>query len=49
MQRQGARIGFLDAPTVAYRTRHAIHYLAAGEALPAGAVNHPDPHADRFV
>lgn len=38
----GARLGFLDKPTVCYRTRHITHYLEAGETPPPGAVDRPD-------
>lgn len=48
MRDNGARLGFLDRPTVAYRTRHASHYEVAGEAAPDGAVNRFDTHGDRY-
>ena len=44
----GARTGFLNRASVAYRTRHIVHYQAAGEAPPAGAVNRTDPHGGRY-
>ncbi len=48
MQDGGARMGFVDRPTVAYRTRHATHYEQAGEAPPAQAVNRVDMHGERY-
>jgi hypothetical protein len=42
MRINGARLGFLDKPTVAYRTRHTVHYRLAGEAPPRGAVVRAD-------
>ncbi len=44
----GARLGFLDQPTVAYRTRHAIHYEQAGEPVPPEAVKRSDMHGERY-
>ncbi len=44
----GARLGFLDQPSVAYRTRHVVHYQQAGEAPPAGAVDRVDPHGAHY-
>lgn len=44
----GARLGFLDRPTMAYRTRHASHYALAGEAAPPEAVNRFDMHGERY-
>lgn len=38
LRAHGMRTGFLDQATVAYRTRHAVHYLAADEPPPPGAV-----------
>jgi hypothetical protein len=48
MKENGARLGFLDRPTVAYRTRHASHYTSAGELPPPQAVNRTDVHGDRY-
>jgi hypothetical protein len=44
----GGRMAFVDRPSVAYRTRHAIHYEQAREAAPAGAVIRTDLHGDRY-
>jgi glycosyltransferase involved in cell wall biosynthesis len=44
----GARIAFVDRPTVAYRTRHRIHYSQAREAGPPGAVLRVDLHGERY-
>jgi glycosyltransferase involved in cell wall biosynthesis len=44
----GARLGFLDRPTMAYRTRHASHYNLMGEPAPAEAVNRTDLHGGRY-
>jgi hypothetical protein len=48
MMRAGARLGFLDRPTVAYRTRHMAHYEQAGEPPPPEAVRRSDLHGDRY-
>jgi hypothetical protein len=48
MAASGIRLGFRDRPTVAYRTRHAVHYAQAGEAPPHGAVNRTDHHGERY-
>ena len=48
MQESGARMGFVDLATVAYRTRHVTHYEQAGEAPPAEAVNRVDMHGERY-
>ena len=48
MRDAGARLGFLDHPTVAYRTRHSSHYALAGEAPPDVAVNRVDLHGERY-
>ena len=44
----GARLGFLDLATVAYRTRHVSHYDIAGEAAPPEAVHRTDVHGERY-
>ena len=44
----GMRLGFLDRPTMAYRTRHQEHYALAGEAPPPGAVKRSDVHGGRY-
>jgi len=48
MLRQGARFGFLDRPTVAYRTRHAVHYRIAREPVPDDAITRVDTHGERY-
>jgi hypothetical protein len=40
----GTRMAFVDRPTVAYRTRHQVHYDQAREAGATGA----DPRGDRY-
>lgn len=45
---QGARLGFLDRATVAYRTRHAAHYNLAGEAAPPEAIVRSDVHGENY-
>jgi hypothetical protein len=45
---RGMRFGFLDQPTVAYRTRHSVHYRIAGEAAPDEAITRHDLHGDRY-
>lgn len=42
MKSAGARLDFLDSPTVAYRTRHLVHYSLAGQSPPPEAVNRRD-------
>ncbi len=44
----GARLGFLDNPTVAYRTRHEVHYRMAGEVPPADAIIRSDLSGDNY-
>jgi Glycosyl transferase family 2 len=48
MHRMGARLGFLDRPSVCYRTRHASHYRQVGEAPPPDAIDRRDPHGERY-
>jgi glycosyltransferase involved in cell wall biosynthesis len=48
MLNAGAKLGFFDQATVAYRTRHVVHYTAAGEAPPPGSVTRTDVHGDRY-
>jgi hypothetical protein len=48
MKQQGARTGFLNRPSVAYRTRHVVHYHTAGEIPPEGSVNRTDLHGERY-
>lgn len=44
MRDAGARLGFLNRPTVCYRTRHASHYRMAGETPPPDAFDRLDDH-----
>jgi hypothetical protein len=44
----GSPMAFVDRPTVAYRTRHQIHYGQAREASPPGAVLRTDLHGERY-
>jgi Glycosyl transferase family 2 len=44
----GARVDFLDHPTVAYRTRHLAHYEIAGESPPPEAVRRADLRGDNY-
>jgi glycosyltransferase involved in cell wall biosynthesis len=48
MKSMGARLGFLDSPTLAYRTRHAVHYQLAGEAPPSEAVVRADIDGNHY-
>ncbi len=48
MQQMGARLGFLDRPSVCYRTRHASHYRLAGESPPRDAIDRSDTHGARY-
>jgi hypothetical protein len=44
----GSRMAFVDRASVAYRTRHQVHYDQAREAYPPGAVIRVDLHGDRY-
>lgn len=44
----GTRMAYVDRPTVAYRTRHQVHYNQAREAFPPGTVHRIDLHGDRY-
>jgi glycosyltransferase involved in cell wall biosynthesis len=48
MRSAGARLAFVDRPTVAYRTRHQVHYDQAAEPAPPGAIRRTDLHGDRY-
>lgn len=48
LQSQRMKTGFLDIPSVAYRTRHRVHYQLAGEAPPDGTVTRTDPSGNRY-
>ena len=48
MRMSGARLGYLDRPSVCYRTRHAAHYRLAGETPPQGTIDRNDPHGERY-
>jgi hypothetical protein len=41
----GTRMAFVDRPTVAYRTRHQVHYDQAWEASATGV----DPRGERYL
>jgi hypothetical protein len=38
----------VDRPTVAYRTRHQVHYDQAREPSPPGTVQRSDLHGDHY-
>jgi hypothetical protein len=44
----GTPMAFVDRPTVAYRTRHQVHYGQARESHPPGSVLRTDLHGDRY-
>jgi glycosyltransferase involved in cell wall biosynthesis len=44
----GVRMAFVDRPTVAYRTRHQVHYDQAREDGPPGVVHRVDLHGERY-
>jgi hypothetical protein len=48
LQGQNMRMGFLDAASVAYRTRHVVHYQLAGEEPPPEAITRTDLHGERY-
>jgi glycosyltransferase involved in cell wall biosynthesis len=48
MKEGGARMGFANRATVAYRTRHITHYQNAHEEPPPEAVHRTDPHGERY-
>jgi hypothetical protein len=48
LRESGVPMAFVDRPTVAYRTRHQVHYDQAREAGPPGAVLRVDLHGDRY-
>jgi len=48
MHRMGARLGFLDRPSVCYRTRHASHYRLAGETPPPETIDRLDTHGEQY-
>jgi hypothetical protein len=48
MQAMGARLGFLDRPSVCYRTRHASHYRLAGVQPPPDALDRTDLDGNHF-
>jgi hypothetical protein len=41
-------MAFIDRPSVAYRTRHQVHYDQARETVPPGSVQRIDLHGDRY-
>jgi glycosyltransferase involved in cell wall biosynthesis len=44
----GVPLAFVDRPSVAYRTRHQVHYNMAQEPLPPASVHRVDLHGDRY-
>jgi glycosyltransferase involved in cell wall biosynthesis len=48
LKNSGVPMAFVDRPTVAYRTRHQVHYGQASEAFPPGAIVRDDPHGERY-
>jgi hypothetical protein len=48
MRDAGVPLAFVDRPSVAYRTRHRVHYDQAREAPPPGAIQRLDVHGDRY-
>lgn len=48
LQAQGMRTGFLNRASVAYRTRHRVHYQIAGETPPADAIDRTDMDGDNY-
>jgi hypothetical protein len=48
MKQAGMRLGFRDSATVAYRTRHKVHYELAGETPPPESIRRVDGHGDRY-
>ena len=48
LHQRGVSGGFLDRPSLAYRTRHAVHYLAAGETPPEGTIRRTDLHGAHY-
>lgn len=48
LQAQRMRTGFLDRASIAYRSRHRVHYQLAGESPPDGAVERTDTRGDHY-
>jgi hypothetical protein len=48
LKNAGARLGFLDNPSVCYRTRHATHYRLSGETPPVGSIDRTDLHGEHY-
>ena len=48
MRNAGTRMAFMDRPTVAYRTRHVVHYEQARESAPPGSIRRTDVHGERY-
>lgn len=48
MKSMGVRLGFLDKATLAYRTRHAVHYQMSGEAAPDVAIIRSDIDGEHY-
>jgi len=48
MKTAGLRLGFLDKPSLCYRTRHASHYRQAGETPPSDAIDRVDLDGEHY-
>ncbi len=48
LREAGTPMAFVDRASVAYRTRHQVHYGQAQEPHPPGAVRRTDLHGDRY-
>lgn len=48
LRAQRMRTGFLDRASVAYRTRHRVHYQLAGETPPDDTVHRTDLHGEHY-
>ncbi|MGE0222071.1 MAG: glycosyltransferase family 2 protein [Acetobacteraceae bacterium] len=48
MKAQGARMGFLNQASIAYRTRHRVHYELANEMPPPDAITRSDLHGANY-
>jgi hypothetical protein len=44
----GVPMAFVDRASVAYRTRHQVHYDQASEAFPPGSIVRTDLHGERY-
>lgn len=48
LKNMGTRVGFLDRPTLVYRTRHASHFRMINEAPPPDAIDRRDLHGENY-